>query len=78
LRCALMSNGKIRGIKITGDFFMHPEERIVDLEQRLIGVPLRKKEIEKIVTDFFEEVVVVGASAKDFVSLILKTRGRGA
>ena len=32
----------IQTIKITGDFFIHPEEVIEELEQRLCGIKLKK------------------------------------
>jgi len=33
----------IKKIKITGDFFLHPEETIEKLEESLVGVKLEKK-----------------------------------
>jgi len=35
----------IRTIKITGDFFLHPEETIEKLEENLVGVKLEKETI---------------------------------
>ena len=36
----------IRTIKITGDFFLHPEETIEMLEESLVGVKLKKESIK--------------------------------
>ena len=37
---------EIKSIKITGDFFLHPEETIEKLEVSLVGVKLEKKSIK--------------------------------
>ena len=42
---------KINKIKITGDFFIHPEETIEELERELLGIEF--KSIEKKIDDFF-------------------------
>jgi lipoate-protein ligase A len=63
----------IQTIRITGDFFMHPEEAIEDLEQRLNGAPLDEAALRARVQAFFDEdVQVVGADVDDFVTALLK------
>ena len=63
----------IQTIRITGDFFMHPEEAIEDLEQLLTGVPLDEAALRARVRTFFDEdVQVVGADVDDFVVALLK------
>lgn len=37
----------IQSIKITGDFFLHPEEKIDLVESELVGEKLEKDEIKK-------------------------------
>jgi len=37
---------EIKSIKITGDFFLHPEETIEKLEVNLVGVKLEKESIK--------------------------------
>ncbi len=32
--------GRVARARITGDFFLHPEERITGLEESLVGLPL--------------------------------------
>jgi lipoate-protein ligase A len=44
-------NGIAEHVKITGDFFMHPEEAVHDLEQRLEGH--RVDELEALMDEFF-------------------------
>ncbi len=62
----------IQTIQITGDFFMHPEERIEQLEALLTGAEFTALAIEAQVRAFFEtDVQVIGAEADDFVHLIL-------
>jgi lipoate---protein ligase len=68
----------IQSITITGDFFMHPEEAIEDLERLLTGAPLEEAALRARVQTFFagdaspEDVQVVGAGVDDFVAALLK------
>ena len=61
---------KLTNVKIYGDFFMHPEESINDLERALNLSP--KSKVEKRVRTFFKdnEVILVGISPEDFVRVI--------
>ena len=73
LRCSLrMDNNVISSIKITGDFFMYPEEKIESLEQMLAGVKMDEGSVREKMNAFFSsDVQVVGADAEDFVKLIM-------
>ena len=73
LRCRLNAdNNVISSIKITGDFFMYPEEKIESLEQMLAGVKIDEASIREKMNAFFSSgVQVVGADAEDFVKLIM-------
>jgi len=63
----------IQTLRITGDFFMHPEEAIEDLEQLLTGAPLDETALRQRVQIFFAgDVQVVGADVDDFVTTLLK------
>ncbi len=66
----VVDDDKIEDIRITGDFFMHPEEKIVELENFLKGVNV--SEVGKAVEKWFSstDVVVVGASVQDFVDVV--------
>jgi lipoate-protein ligase A len=44
-------DGKAENVKITGDFFIHPEETVQELENRLEGHKL--DELEGIIDEFF-------------------------
>ncbi|MDI6708350.1 MAG: lipoate protein ligase C-terminal domain-containing protein [Candidatus Thermoplasmatota archaeon] len=76
IRCSLeVKNSVILNAKITGDFFMHPEEKIEDLENLLRGLKLEEEKIRKALSDFYSgNVLVVGASTEDFVKLIMSAR----
>ena len=61
---------RLINVKITGDFFMHPEEAILNLEKELIGV--RVAELEEIIGRFFSKnnIRLFGVSPKDFIHVI--------
>ncbi|ANF23214.1 lipoate protein ligase C-terminal domain-containing protein [Thermococcus piezophilus] len=44
-------NGIAENVKITGDFFIHPEETIGELEKELKGHKL--EELEHVIDEFF-------------------------
>jgi lipoate---protein ligase len=63
----------IQTLRITGDFFMHPEEALEDLERLLTGAPLDEAALRARVQTFFAgDVQVVGADVDDFVTVLLK------
>ena len=64
-------HGRIGRIVITGDFFLHPEDVLEQLEEKLLG--RNNAEIEKIIRQFFTEskAVLVGVDVKDFSEVIL-------
>ncbi len=72
IECALKS-GKIVSAKITGDFFMHPEEAITLLEKNLVGSAIAEKDIERRVNEILKaDITLVGASNADFTSVIIQ------
>lgn len=70
LACDVEYGDVITNIQIFGDFFMHPEPAILDLEKALIGK--KREELPSIVSKFFEspEITVFGAAPLDFVKVI--------
>lgn len=72
-------DGRICAIKITGDFFMHPEEIIDDLEKSLIGCSLNETIIIETIRSFIEErgVTLLGVAPEDFARCIIKA-GEGS
>ena len=69
--------GRIVRVKITGDFFMHPEEAIEDLEDSLTGVPVDKGSLEEAVNGFFggRSIELIGVASGDFVHVIRMSLG---
>ncbi len=55
----------INDIKICGDFFIHPEEKIVLIEEALIGIKIN--EVKKIVDDIIlrENIQIIGFTSND-------------
>jgi lipoate-protein ligase A len=63
----------IDSITIFGDFFMHPEEAIEELEHALTGAALDETALTARVQTFFDsDVQIIGAGVDDFVHVILK------
>lgn len=70
--CAI-KNGKIVSAKITGDFFMHPEETINSLEKNIVGSAISENDIERRVNESLkDDITLVGASNADFTSVIVQ------
>ncbi len=66
---------KIASIVLNGDFFMHPEEAIEELESRLVNVPLVVEALQDVVQAFFDtDVEVIGADVESIVHVILAAR----
>jgi len=66
-------HGQIRSVKITGDFFLIPEESLGKLEKMLEDVPIREAELRLLVGRFFRGTGAqgLGVSSNDFVKAIL-------
>ena len=63
---------KISDIMISGDFFLHPEDGIEELERRLTGAKIDWKVLQDIIGNFFnEESTLIGAKPKDIIMAIL-------
>mgnify|MGYP000365476192 CR=1 FL=1 len=66
-------NKRIEKIKITGDFFLHPEEIIENIERSLEGCMLNEHElssrIETVMRD--KQAVSLGVSLEDFARCIM-------
>lgn len=65
--------GQIRSVKISGDFFLIPEESLSKLEKALGGAPLRESELRLLVERFFKatHAHTLGVSSDDFVKALL-------
>lgn len=74
IRAEVEFDEAIRKLKITGDFFMHPEEAIDGLENSLIGiaVSISKEELESEIKQFIEarQILLIGFSPADLAEVI--------
>ena len=62
----------IQTIKITGDFFIHPEEVLEQLEQRLCGIKLKKTDLENEMKLILKDSKIFGFDINSLVKMILK------
>ncbi len=70
--------GIIKSVRITGDFFLVPEDSLPKLEKMLEDVPLKEAELKLLVDRFFRGTRAqgLGVTPDDFVKAILSTRER--
>jgi hypothetical protein len=68
--------GQILSVKITGDFFLIPEESLRKLEKMLEDAPLKEPELRLLVDRFFRGTNAqgLGVSSDDFVKAILSAK----
>ena len=73
-----VQEGRIIRIKLTGDFFLHPEEALEELENSLRGVELIEMELKNHLSRFFdEEKTLLGVKPDDFAAVILNAGKAG-
>ncbi len=67
-------NNTIVDVRISGDFFIYPEEALWEIEKRLVGVKLSREEILKVIRDVFNKFNVQAPMVKieDFVEAIMR------
>ncbi|MCS7108840.1 MAG: lipoate protein ligase C-terminal domain-containing protein [Sulfolobales archaeon] len=63
-----VTNGVIKNIIISGDFFLFPEDYIHLIESRLRGLKIH--EVPNVMLEFKDSVEVVGASIEEFIDVI--------
>jgi lipoate---protein ligase len=74
VRVEVTYDTKIETVKITGDFFLHPEETLELIQQTLTGchLPIRKNEliddIENLLVE--QKAEFIGASVIDLINIL--------
>ena len=63
----------IHSIKITGDFFIHPEEVIEQLEHGLCGIKLEKRYLKNEIQLILKNSEFFGFEIDSLTDIILKT-----
>lgn len=73
---AEVDNKKIENVKITGDFFLYPEEKIESIENSFKGKILKREEIERTIEKVIKKnkIKLLGISEKDFVDALMKLK----
>jgi lipoate-protein ligase A len=68
--------GKIRNVKITGDFFLYPEENIEKLEAHLAGCELSKEALAANIEGFLRSTPTnfFGLDSESLVATILSAQ----
>jgi hypothetical protein len=64
-------NKKIHLIRITGDFFLYPEESLDKLEANLIGTILEKDSIKQKIENCLDDSEVFGFDSESMTEAIL-------
>jgi lipoate-protein ligase A len=73
VRAELVKKESMIEVKITGDFFLHPEELIEDLEEALVGQALNVSNLGEFIGAFIRRrgATLLGASPEDFAKCII-------
>lgn len=63
----------ITEVKLTGDFFIYPEEAIEDIEQTLIGCSLNEKDIQVKISQLYQQksITTPGITIDDWVKVLM-------
>ena len=69
-------DGRIESVKLSGDFFLVPEESLPKLEKMLEDVRVDEKELKLLIDRFFRGTNAqgLGVSPDDFVKAILAAK----
>lgn len=67
-----VEGGRIKEARITGDFFLHPEENISKIEQLFAGrsIPLDFEACRETLSLELSEAQLIGASPEDIVTVV--------
>jgi len=67
----------IKELRITGDFFLHPESTIEEIEGALTGESRTEEEMLSVITEFLKgDVILFGASAFDIARVVFEAVSR--
>jgi len=74
LRIEATFDETINALKITGDFFMHPEDTLEEIVSGIIGmqVPIQKEEMTKKINSIIDQyqAELIGISTEDIVNTL--------
>jgi lipoate-protein ligase A len=69
-----LENNKISALKITGDFFIYPEEALEIIEQELLNFEIEEEQLKNKLDEIYkqQQISTPGISIDDWVTVILK------
>lgn len=67
-------DGIIESIRLTGDFFLHPEDVLFEIESSLLGRKLDETEISSVIVQILSNsgAQLIGATPLDFTKVIME------
>ena len=75
IKCKIViKNSIIEDIKLHGDFFIYPEEKIGEIEEKIRGIKYDENEIRRAIYENFAGVEILGASIEDFIEVIINAK----
>jgi hypothetical protein len=65
-----VQDGRLAALSVSGDFFFYPEQKLTELAEALIGVPVA--EVEPAIARFYEEqgIESPGVTPADFAQAL--------
>ena len=68
-----LDKGRIEDIRIEGDFFFYPEDKLWDLEKALLGCEVETGKLTHRIVEFYESngISTPGIEPEDFVKAII-------
>lgn len=76
-----VDEGRIRDIRIEGDFFFYPEDKLWDLEKNLVGCKTEVEDLTQRIVEFYRSngISSPGVEPKDFAkAIILAVKSAGS
>ena len=67
-------NNRMSTLKITGDFFIYPEEALEIIEQELLGITIDKEQLINKIEEIYkkQQISTPWITINDWVTVILK------
>ncbi|HDM45237.1 MAG TPA: lipoate--protein ligase family protein [Candidatus Bathyarchaeota archaeon] len=68
-----VDEGRIKDLRIEGDFFFYPEDRLWDLEKNLVGCKVEVEELTQRIAEFYKsnDISSPGVKPEDFAKAII-------
>lgn len=69
-----IEHNRITTLKITGDFFIYPEEALEVIEQELVGITIDEEQLKNKIEGIYkkQQISTPGITINDWITVILK------